>query len=106
MSLKGFGGDNAFTNSKIATSKVISDTPGNAESMVKWGNSSKVNVGLASNSKAAHNATTLPGPTYGEPITRAGGASGDGPTPGYSGSGCGVDTLSGAQGNISKRKAY
>lgn len=113
MPLTGFGGDNTFNSSKLASSKVVSDTPGNAQSMVKWGNSSKSNVGLASGTKAAVNPTTdaddnpravggmAPQDNGDESMTPStkGGASGDGPTPGFTGSGSGIAELNGAQGN-------
>lgn len=100
MSLAGFG-NGAFNNSKVATAKVISDTPGNAQELVKWGNSSKANIGLKSNTKAAVNPTTMPGGEYG--MSNAGGSSGDGPTPGFDGRGFGIASLDGAQGNESDR---
>lgn len=113
MPLTGFGGANAFNNSKIASRKVISDTPSNTESMVKWGNSSKANIGLASKTKAAVNPTSdaddnphavggqAPQDNGDESMTPStkGGASGDGATPGFTGSGSGIAELNGAQGN-------
>lgn len=65
MSLSGFPGNNAFNNSKVAIKKVISDTPGNAQSLVKWGNSSKGNVGLKSHTKGITDPTTGTGHTSG-----------------------------------------
>lgn len=113
MPLTGFGGDNVFNNSKIASRKIISDTPGNAESMVDWGNNSKTNVGLASKTKAAVNPTSdaddnpravggqAPQDNGDSPMVPSskGGASGDGPTQGFTGSGSGIAELNGAQGN-------
>lgn len=112
MSLKGFH-DSAFGNSKVAQSKIISDTPQNVPVLVKWGNSSKSNIGLASKTKAAVNPTTdaddnpravggqAPQDNGDESMTPStkGGASGDGPTPGFTGSGSGIAELNGAQGN-------
>lgn len=54
------------------------------------------NVPFKSKTQGSYDATNLPGGEYG--MSNAGGASGDGPTPGFTGSGKGVDTLNGAQG--------
>lgn len=96
MSLTGFGEGNTFNHSKISSKKVISDTPGNAQSMVKWGNNSKTNIGLGSKTKGAMNPTSMNGSKSMTP-SRKGGASGDGPTPGFTGSGSGIAELNGAQ---------
>lgn len=98
--LEGF--EKGFTNSKITSRKVISDSVGKL-GVDNPGNYAR-SVSLKSNTKAAYDATNLPGGEYG--MSNKGGASGDGPTPGYDGSGFGVDTLNESHGNISERKAY
>lgn len=111
--LQGF--EKGFTNSKIASAKVMSDTPGNAQTMVSWGNKDNTNVGMASKTIAAVNPTSdlSQNPRAGQapqangdvpmvPSTK-GGASGDGPTPGYTGTGAGVAELNGSHGNNAKR---
>lgn len=92
MSLKGF--EKGFTNSKIASRKLISDAEGSLD-IDEPGNYTN-SVSLKSNTKAAINPTTMPGGEYG--MSNKGGASGDGPTPGYNGSGFGVKELNNAQG--------
>jgi hypothetical protein len=94
-SMKGF--EKGFTNSKVASHKVLSDQVGTGGvELGNWGkNTTKTNIGLSSNSKHTTNPTE--GPSYG--ISTRGGASGDGATPGYTGSGAGIAELNGAQGN-------
>ena len=105
MSIKGFG---SFTNSKIASRKVLSDSKGNLGTD-KPGN--YVNsISLSSNTKAATNPTSDSddgnpranglAETYG--ISK-GGASGDKST-GYPWTGAGVSQLDGAHSNDAKRK--
>lgn len=111
-SLKGF--EKGFVNSKVASHKVISDDIGSGG--IELGgfgtNTNKIHIGLASNTKAAVNPTTdgddnpravgglAPQDNGDSPMTPSskGGASGDGPTPGYNGSGTGIKELNGAQG--------
>lgn len=108
MSLKGF--DKGFTNSKIASRKILSDAEGSLD-IDEPGNYTN-SVSLASNTKAAVNPTSdmkqnsrtivsAPQANGDEPMvpSSAGGSSGDGPTPGYSGGGAGISELNGAQGN-------
>lgn len=91
--------DGGFTNSKIASRKIISDDTGNLN-IDAPGNHSKA-ASLKSNTKAAVNPTTIPGPAYG--MSNKGGASGDKDV-GYPGAGAGVAELGGAHGNNAKRK--
>ena len=115
MGLKGFTGDNTFNNSKVASRKVASDSARGGRPEIPWGkNSSKVNIGLASKTKAAVNPTSdeddnmrasgmgAPQANGDEPMVPSskGGASGDGATPGFTGSGSGIAQLNGAQGRI------
>lgn len=93
MSLKGF--EKGFTNSKIASRKILSDAEGSLDTD-EPGNYTR-SVSLKSNTKAAVNPTTIPGAAYG--MSNKGGASGDGPTPGFNGNGLGNASLNGAQGN-------
>ncbi len=106
MSLKGFEG--GFVNSKVATTKIINDSHNGGLGLNHFGkNTAKINVPFKSNTKAAINPTTdtddygMSGsgrnPEYG--ISTKGGASGDGPTPGFNGAGAGIAELNGAQGN-------
>lgn len=99
--LKGFEG--GFHNSKIVSRKVLSDNTGNLN-VDKPGNNSTAGIGLKAPGPAAINPTSDSddhprakglSPTYG--TGNSGGASGDGATPGYNGSGEGQTTLNGAQ---------
>lgn len=92
-----FGGE-SFTNSKIASRKILSDNTGNLN-IDAPGNYTK-SVSLKSNTKAAVNPTTIPGPAYG--MSNKGGASGDKDVS-YPGTGAGVAELNGAQANDAKR---
>lgn len=109
--LKGF--EKGFTNSKVASHKVINDSHNGGLGIGKFGsNKATMHVGLSSRTKAAVNPTTdaddnprLVGGSAPQdngddsmvPSSK-GGASGDGPTPGFNGSGSGSDSLKGAQG--------
>lgn len=105
--LKGF--EKGFTNSKIASRKVLSDAHGSL-SIDEPGNYTS-SVSLKSGTKAAINPTSdldenprgggAPQKNGDEAMTPSskGGASGDGPTPGFTGSGTGISELNGAQGN-------
>lgn len=88
-----------FSNSKVAK-KVLTDSSG--KGMLKGDNSSTSGVGLSSKSKHTTNPTEGTPQTYG--TANGGGASGDGPTPGYSAAGAGVSELNNAHGNDAKRK--
>lgn len=99
-----------FNNSKIVSDKIMTGNDGNLKFEAK-GNTSDAHVGLSSLTKGVTNPTTDSddlgyggsgrSPSYG--LSNPGGASGDGPTPGYDGSGLGQDTLNGAQNNQSER---
>lgn len=107
MSLKGF--DKGFTNSKVVSRKIMSDAEGSLD-IDEPGNYTN-SVSLKSNTKAAVNPTSdsdensragqAPQANGDSPMTPSsrGGASGDGPTPGFTGSGTGIAELNGAQGN-------
>ena len=98
-----------FTNSKIASHKVHSDKiwSGGVELGKFTKNTNKIGIGLASKTKAAVNPTSdgdenrrapqMNGDESMTPSTK-GGASGDGRTPGYNGSGSGIAELNGAHG--------
>jgi len=117
MSLKGF--DTLGEKSKVAMHKVLNDSAA-AHASLQIGtfggkNPHSMRMGLKSNSKASINPTSdsdengrAPQINGDESMTPSskGGASGDGPTPGYNGSGSGIAELNSAHGNISKRKAY
>lgn len=101
----------SFTNSKIASRKILSDAEGNLD-IDEPGNYTN-SVSLKSNTKAAINPTSdsddnsrAPQGNGDESMTPSskGGASGDGPTPGFTGSGTGVAELNGAQSNDATRK--
>lgn len=110
MPLKGF--EKGFTKSKVAE-HVIKDgySEGTLVKQPYTTNISKQNIGLRSNTPAAVNPTTdaddnpravgglAPQDNGDSPMVPSskGGASGDGPTPGYDGSGSGQATLNGAQ---------
>lgn len=111
-SLQGF--EKGFVNSKVASHHVISDSGNGGLGLNKFGkNVDKTHVGLASNTKASVNPTSDEsqngrafegnGDESMTPSTK-GGASGDGPTPGFIGSGTGIAQLNGAQGNHSDRQ--
>lgn len=104
-SLKGF--EKGFTNSKIASRKIISDSTGNLN-VDAPGNTFHPHEGLKSNTRASINPTSdgdengrAPSENGDESMTPSsrGGASGDGPTPGYNGSGTGIAQLNGAAKN-------
>lgn len=113
--LKGF--EKGFINSKVATHRVLSDShSGNIGTGTFGSNTNKINIGLASNTKAAVNPTSDldDNPRAGQapqangddsmhPSSK-GGASGDGPTPNYNGYGAGVAELNGSHGNDASRK--
>lgn len=101
-----------FTNSKVASHKVLNDSHNGGLGLNKFGsNSDKTGIGLASKTKAAINPTSdaddhprAKGLSTGYSGRSGGGASGDGATPGYDGSGAGIDQLNNAHGNDAKRK--
>lgn len=99
MSLKGFG---TFTNSKIVSRKILSDSVGNLGTDEPGNYVNKIS--LKSNTKAAINPTTDNddmagvGRSEGYGVSIGAGASGD-KAIGYSWQGAGVASLNGAQGN-------
>lgn len=98
-SIKGF--EKGFTNSKVATHHVASDSHQGKIGIGVFGkNVDHTSVGMSSNSKHTTNPTEYP--DYG--ISTKGGASGDGATPGYNGHGAGIAQLDGAHGNDASRK--
>lgn len=99
-----FSGFSGFNKSKVTSDRIAIKGAGNIG--LSTGNNSKSNIGLKSNTAAAINPTSdaddnprAKGYSDSYSTSNKGGASGDGPTPGFSGSGSGVDTLNGAQGN-------
>lgn len=112
------GFEKGFVNSKVASHKVMSDSKVGTEYVGDFGkNTNKTNIGMSSNSKASIDPTSdtddnsraknlgAPQANGDEPMTPSsrGGASGDGATPGYSGSGSGIAELNSAHGNDAKR---
>lgn len=83
-----------FKGQSIDKSKVVSDTI-TVYSKCNIEGSLPRNIGFKSGTKAAVNPTTMLGSDYG--MSNKGGSSGDGPTPGFTGSGRGVDSLNNAQ---------
>lgn len=88
MSFSDFKG---FGKSKVASRKIISDVIKKG-ALVKPGNYNNSN---ALKTTSNHENSTSSSKGYG--MSNAGGSSGDGPTPGFTGSGYGVDTLNNAQ---------
>jgi hypothetical protein len=97
MPLSGF--NKGFTNSKV-TKHVIKDShsAGTLVTEPYLTNTYNPNIGFKSKTKAAVDPTSEGGSQPMTPSTK-GGASGDGPTPGFTGSGTGIAELNGAQGN-------
>lgn len=109
--LKGF--EKGFVNSKVASHKIINDSHAGNIGIGRFGsNNDKTMIGMKSKTKAAVNPTTdaddnpravggmAPQDNGDVPMVPSskGGASGDGPTPGYNGNGTGNAALNGAQG--------
>lgn len=108
MAIKGF--DSLGEKSKVTVHKVITDSHNGGVGMGDFGkNTHKTMVPFESTTPGAIDPTSDNDDegVSGRPDTfghgNKGGASGDGPTPGYNGAGVGQATLNGAQGNMSNR---